>query len=268
MLEGIRIPPELDWQQWVNRWERMQERYLVGRAERFAVMIRMIRDTLPSITRVLDLGCGPGSLTRELVEAFPDAEIIGVDLEPTLLLLAHARLAPFGARAKLVSADLREPAWSEPLPTPFDAVVSATALHWLAPEQLARLYKQVGQLVRPGGIFMNADHVGSDYPAIQNAWEKHREEMRAKQANGAADDWDGFWKAYAQALGTSASEIQERTETSFAKGDDRGLPLAWHMHALKEAGFRYVDCFWRRDGDAVYGGIRTEIAGRKGVESE
>ncbi len=262
MGEEIRLPLELDWQQWVKRWERMQERYLVGRAERFAVMIRMVRDTQPSLTRVLDLGCGPGSLTRELLDAFPHAEIVGVDSEPTLLLLARARLAPFGARAKLVSADLREPFWSESLPAPFDAVVSAAALHWLAPEQLALLYKQLARLVRPGGIFMNADHVGSDYPPIQNAWEKHREEMRAHEASAAADDWDGFWQAYAQAyaqaLGESASEIRRRMETSFAKGNDQGLPLAWHVHALKEAGFRYVDCFWRSDGDAVYGGIRAE----------
>ncbi len=257
-MKEIRMPPGFDWQHWVNRWEHMQERYLARRAERFAIMIRMVRETQPAIPRVLDLGCGPGSLTRELLQAFPHSEIVGVDLEPTLLLLAQARLAEFGARAKLGSADLREPSWWESMPAPFDAVVSATALHWLAPDQLALLYRQIARLVRPGGIFLNADHVGSDFPPIQHAWEKHREEMRAREANAAADDWDGFWQAYSQALGVSSGEIHQRIEKSFAKGVEQGLPLAWHMHTLKESGFRYVDCFWRCAGDAVYGGIRVQ----------
>jgi hypothetical protein len=39
-------------------------------------------------------------------------------------------------------------------------------------------------------------------------------------------------------------------------GSEQGLPLKWHFEQLKTAGFEAVDCFWRLDCDAIYGGIR------------
>ena len=38
-------------------------------------------------------------------------------------------------------------------------------------------------------------------------------------------------------------------------GVEEGLPLAWHFDKLTESGFSSVDCFWRCDCDAIYGGI-------------
>lgn len=38
---------------------------------------------------------------------------------------------------------------------------------------------------------------------------------------------------------------------------EEGLPLAWHLDTVREHGFAHVDCFWRSDRDAIYGGIRT-----------
>ncbi len=251
----IRIPPELDWKAFVERWDRMQERYLVRRTERFAVIVRMIRATQAPVTRVLDLGCGPGSLTLQLLEQFPEAQAVGIDFDPTLLLLAQFRLARFGARAVLISADLRSPAWHARVPAPFDAVVSATALHWLTPEHLASVYKQAAQVLRPGGIFLNADHVANENPLIQQAWDKHRDELRAPAGTVEADDWEGFWKAYGRALEIDTTELHRRIGGG-ERGVENGLPLAWHFHALKQSGLGCVDCFWRNDGDAIYGGIR------------
>ncbi|MBI5030269.1 MAG: class I SAM-dependent methyltransferase [Chloroflexi bacterium] len=250
----IQIPSGFDWQHWFHRWERMQERYLVDRAERFAVMIRMVRATQSSISRVLDLGCGPGSLMRQFLEAFPEAQVTGVDLDPMLLLLGRAQLTEFGMRAKLIETDLRDSSWLQLAPGPFDAMVSSTALHWLAPEQLSALYGRVAQVLRPGGIFLNADHVGSDSSLIQQAWEQHRDEMLATQVTNA-DDWNSFWDAYAQALGVNRDEIHRRLEAAYEGGVEQGLSLPWHFHTLKASGFRFVDCFWRGDCDAVYGGI-------------
>lgn len=253
-MQEIIAPPGFDWQTWVDRWDRMQERYLVDRAERFAVMIRMIRATQPAVTRVLDLGAGPGSLTVQLLEAFPQAEIIALDFDPTMLLLARQRLSPYGARARLLSANLRQPAWPEAVPAPCDAVVSATALHWLSPEELTILYQQVARVLRPGGIFMNADHVGSEYAPLQKAWEGHRDQVLARQAS-TAEDWHSYWQAYSRALGMKVDPVHRQISGGEHKGVEQGLPLPWHFHMLKESGFRFVDCFWRSDGDAVYGGI-------------
>jgi SAM-dependent methyltransferase len=267
--EPIELPAGFGWHHWVERWERMQERYLVRRAERFATMIYLVRELLlvregdlaleVRALRVLCLGCGPGSLMEPLLEAIPQAEVWGIDSNPTMLLLARERLARFGmspsagARVHLVQADLRDPSWAEGIPVPVDAVLSATALHWLLPEPLAALYRQIAGLLRPGGLLLNADHVGSGYVPLQRAWERHREVMREREGHDSADDWDGWWEAYARALGREQGP-QESID-GWEGGIEEGLPLAWHLDRLRECGFRWVDCFWRCDNDAIYGGI-------------
>jgi len=50
------------------------------------------------------------------------------------------------------------------------------------------------------GIFLNADHVASDSPAVQASWAKHRQGFHLSQIDPTSDDWDGFWQAYLAAL--------------------------------------------------------------------
>lgn len=255
-LRHTEPPAHLDWRSWVERWDRMQERYLVQRAERFSIIARLIGAMAGGAPRIVDLGCGTGSLMVAVLEAIPDATAVGVDFDPTILWLARARLERFGPRARLELADLREPSWTETVGTPANAVVSATALHWCAPNHLAAIYRQAAQALRPGGLFLNADHVGSDSPAIQREWERHRDEMRKQDADPSSDDWDGFWASYSDALGLNVRRLEQRVAGGW-DGVESGLPLAWHLDRLRESGFSDVDCFWRCDCDAVYGGVRS-----------
>jgi len=141
-----------------------------------------------------------------------------------------------------------------------DAVVSATALHWLTAGELRAVYRRIAQLLRPGGVFVNADHVGSDDARIQAGWTRHRQAMRDQEAStygaGQVDDWDSFWAAYGRALGQDVATLHERMLGGWEGGIEDGLPLAWQLDALRACGFRSVDCFWRCDCDAIYGGIR------------
>ncbi len=246
----------LDAREWNERWDRMQERYTVRRNERFNTIVRLIAATQPGVSRVIDLGCGPGSLAEKILDAFPQVSVTGIDGDETLLLLAKKRLSRFGSRAHLVKADLKKSAWSKSVAAPVDAVVSSTAFHWLCEKDLAALYERISKLLRPGGIFLNADHVGSNSAAIQNAWRNYRKETLAEQAPRDSDDWIGFWSKYAQALGRDAEKMPWRTLV--AGGVEQGLPLSWHLDTLRARGFVSVDCFWRCDGDAIYGGIREQ----------
>ena len=266
--QNIQPPPGFDYQHWVTRWDQMQERYLVRRRERFDTVLRLVRDTQGSDPLIVDLGCGPGSLMSALLQALPGAQILGIDFDPTMLLLGRERLASYGARARFRLADLRQgvgrrlgcrqmPERAQP-DKPVDAVISATALHWLTADELAALYRQVAGILRPGGLFVNADHVGSDCAAIQQGWERHRQQMRDDEGNAGAEDWDTFWDAYARALGVDVDAIHERMLGGWEGGIEDGLPLAWHLDALRACGFASVDCFWRCDCDAIYGGILGE----------
>ncbi len=254
-VEGIKFPADINWRSWIERWDRMQDKYIPRREERFELMVRLITDTQETVSHVLDIGCGTGSLMLPILERFTEADVYGIDFDPTLLPLAEKRLAKFGGRAHLIHADLRDKSWTKFVPASIDAAVSATALHWLSEEQLTRFYDRLAKILRPGGIFLNADHVGSKSLSIQKGWERHREYTLNQQKDDNADDWEGFWDAYGRALKIDIKEYRRKLTEPW-EGSEEGLPLEWHFEKLIKSGFKALDCFWRYDCDAIYGGIR------------
>ncbi|MBN2454979.1 MAG: class I SAM-dependent methyltransferase [Sedimentisphaerales bacterium] len=252
---NIKFPDDIHWRYWVECWDSMQERYIACRKERFELIVRLIADTQNTITRVLDIGCGTGSLMLSVLQKFLQTEVYGIDFDPTLLVLAEKRLAKFGRQVHFTQTDLRAESWLQSVPVPIDAAISATALHWLNAEHLSQLYCQLAGILRPGGIFLNADHLCSSSPAIQTGWEKHREQMLREQKDGDAYDWDGFWQAYGRALNVDINQFRSKFTW---EGSEEGLPIEWHFEKLRACGFEAVDCFWRCDCDAIYGAIRGQ----------
>ena len=95
------------------------------------------------VARVLDLGAGTGLLSERVLAAHPDAELVLLDGAPAMLDQARARL---GDRARYVVGDL-----TDPLPAgPWDAVVSALAIHHLPDADKARLFTRVREALRAG----------------------------------------------------------------------------------------------------------------------
>ncbi|GAA4953823.1 hypothetical protein GCM10023238_20440 [Streptomyces heliomycini] len=178
-----------DWRAWQESWDRQQEWYMPDREERFRVMLDMVEALVGTSPRVLDLACGTGSITARLLDRFPDATSTGVDLDPALLAIAEGTFEGDG-RVSFVTADLKDPEWPAELPyDSYDAVLTATALHWLHRDPLADLYGHIAGLVRDGGVFMNADHMVDDATPRINAAERalrHARMDRAKR-DGALD---------------------------------------------------------------------------------
>jgi cyclopropane fatty-acyl-phospholipid synthase-like methyltransferase len=99
-------------------------------------------------SRVLEIGPGTGQLTVQLVRF--GCSMTAVELGPNLAEVARRNLADF-PRTEVIAADFEQ--W--PLPTePFDAVVSATAFHWLAP--VSRVARAAAGL-RDGGSLAIVD---------------------------------------------------------------------------------------------------------------
>jgi SAM-dependent methyltransferase len=171
-----------DWQAWQKSWDRQQEWYLPDREERFRIMLDMVEALVGTAPRVLDLACGTGSITARLLARFPEATSTGVDLDPALLTIAEGTFAG-DERVGLVTADLKDADWPAKLPyDSYDAVLTATALHWLHREPLADLYGQVAGVVRDGGVFMNADHMIDETTPRINAAERAQRHARMEPA--------------------------------------------------------------------------------------
>lgn len=239
---------------WIERWDRQQETYLTGREERFQVIADVVEASAGRPDPlVLDLGCGPGSLSARMLDRLPEAEVVGVDADPLLLGLAAAA---YGHRAglRLVDADLRRPGWTDALglTRPVDAVVSTTALHWLSEDELAATFRTVAGLLRPGGVFVDGDHFfdGLDTPRLA-AIDQAVGDAVARRAGVTPDEdaWRSWWRDV-----EADPRLAELVGSRGARPLEHGhhiVHFADHLRLLADAGFAEAGTVWQHGVDRV-----------------
>jgi trans-aconitate 2-methyltransferase len=147
----------------IPRWDAGQYlRYADERSRPFFDLMARVRVDSPEL--VVDLGCGPGTLTRTLAERWPEARVVGVDSSPEMIAAAAAP-SDAGDRLMYVCADLRD--WQRSVDLENgrapDVVVSNAAFHWV-PDHLG-LIEQVAGWVRLGGAFAMQVPANFDAPS-------------------------------------------------------------------------------------------------------
>ncbi len=157
-----------DWHSWeyVDRWistDASRDAQRKPLLQRVASLI--LRPTNVAI-QVLDVGAGYGALSEQVLERFPRAHLVCLDYSEPMFAHARERLDWASQRVSFVRGDLMEPAWTERLSGPFDAVVSAIAIHNVRhPERIRAIYGEIVDLVKPGGTFLNCDLIFGREPA-------------------------------------------------------------------------------------------------------
>lgn len=169
--------------------------------------------------RVLDLGAGTGLLSAILAARFPNARFVLSDGAPQMLDQARQRFAGQDRFSTLVSDFAKDE-----LPGDFDCVVSALAIHHLAPEELQPLFTRIRAALKPGGVFVNADQTLGVSPRI-------------------AAQYEAKWRANGRAKGSSEAEIATAIER---RSIDRHAPLEFQLGAMRDAGFGEVECVYKR----------------------
>ncbi len=108
----------------------------------------------------LDVGAGYGMFASEVLRAFPNAVVTLQDVSEPMFEIARERFADRLAQMRFVLSDLSQPSWTSEIGGPFDLAVSSIAIHNLYDEALiARVYADVHGLLKPGGTFINIDHI-------------------------------------------------------------------------------------------------------------
>ena len=236
-------------------WHIQQTAFIEFRDQRVKAMLEMLAAAHPEDRplRVLDLGCGPGSLCDAVADRFPDAEVVGVDRDPILLRLGR-ETNRHGERMRLLDLDLAAPGWVHEVGQErFDAVVSATALHWLNPDKLAGLYVTLPQVLNPGAVFLNADHLyfdGVTEPFLKGVAEEQREKFRLAAIDSGAMTWEAWWEAARSVPGWEA-EAKEWEERWSDKSPTVKVSLEFHLSALRAAGFVETTHIFRWFDDVV-----------------
>lgn len=98
--------------------------------------------------RVLDVGCGTGTLLVLAAEAVPGAVLIGVDVDDRILEHARRKIAIRGLPIQLERASATELPYAD---GSFERVLSTLAFHHLTREEKARAFAEVHRVLRPGG---------------------------------------------------------------------------------------------------------------------
>jgi len=249
-----RRAPGPDWKEWLRRWDEQQQTYLPNREWRFRAMLDVLEATVGRSGRVLDLGCGPGSLSLRVLQRFPRVRVVAVDYDPVVLRIGQGALGAYGGRLTWVDTKIGSPNWTDRLPTGrYDAAVSTTALHWLPPGSLRRVYRDLGALIRPNGVVLNGDRLpwGPEDPRLQRLAARVRK-VRVKRMERRPDwgVWRRWWKEAARVPELAASFAEHRRRQA-QHPKEAALPLNAQIRALRRGGFRTVAVVWQNIEDRV-----------------
>ena len=199
--------------------------------ELIAEAARALGYSFRRIRLIVDLGVGTAALTRACLVEIPSARVWGIDADPAMLALAHARLGRRASRATLVEGSFV----STPIPS-CDAIVATYALHHIRSIRTKQaFYARCFRALRTGGVLVSGDCA----PASTD--------------KGFEQELD-TWIAHMAPSCGGASKAR-RVYQSWGD-EDSYLPLSLEQRLLARAGFD-VDVPWRRSPFAVIVGVKT-----------
>lgn len=211
------------------------DRIILTLIPHYATMIHALIEAIPfarsASLRVIDLGCGTGTVAAQVMETFPNAQVTCLDLAENMIAIAQARLARYPLVNYVVS-DL----YKFDFHTRYDAVVSSLTLHHLATDgDKQSFYRRIYQSLSSGGVFYNADVVLASNDYLQAVY---------------MNEWRRF-----MSQGVPEDEIEGKWIPKYQE-EDRPAKLIDQLAWMKEIGFVDVDVLWKYYNFAVYGGVR------------
>ncbi|MCG9969454.1 class I SAM-dependent methyltransferase [Pelotomaculum terephthalicicum JT] len=167
---------------------------------------------------VLDIGAGTGLFSSFLLGKIPEARLTLVDISEKMLQAAKERFKDVSDVEYIVGDYTNCVPFRE-----YDIIISALSIHHLSDEQKLKLYKQCYLMLKPNGIFINADQVLGNTPYTDSVFKKH-------------------WKSSVESSGLSKEEIASGYERIKL---DKEATLPRQLSWLAEAGFSDVDCVYK-----------------------
>jgi tRNA (cmo5U34)-methyltransferase len=215
-----------------RNWIARMDRDAGTRDEELWTLVSFLNFDTNSSLRILELGAGHGLLSCKVLERFPHARLLGLDVNPAMIAEGKRRLAAFGSRVDYREWDLADSGWPTSTDGPFDVVISSLALHHLTRQRKSELAHQIFTRLRPGGFFLNLDYVGPGSESLARRYEQSRLVLESRFAGAQRGGGGGH-------------------------GHDALQP---QLEGLHQAGFTDIEVFWKRAGLVLFGATRPAAA--------
>jgi len=181
---------------------------------------------------VLDIGTGQGNVAALVLDAFPNARAVGLDVSEPMRDIAAERMAAHGDRFHYHLGDFVDGPLPADLPGPFDVAVSSRAIHHLPGAKKQLLYKAIQRSLNPGGCFFNLDGVLPSADPVKAQYRLAGRHLRGEPIEGGAERGN---------RGPSPGHYWDTLED--------------HLRFLSKTVFTQ-DCLWKRLGMTLVGGYK------------
>lgn len=208
------------------------------------VMLHMIRQLPNEPTSILDLGCGDGITGSFLLSIYPESSGDFVDFSPPMLDKARKRLKDFSNPTRVFEANLE----STSLPSivgeqKYDCIVTSYALHHLTHPRKQKIYQEIFAQLKPGGVFINIEHVASATPEIGRIWDELFIDHIYHYKNNTGET-------------VSRDQVAEEYLNRPDQYDNILAPVELQCQLLRDIGFKNVDIYFKIFDLSVFGGYK------------
>jgi tRNA (cmo5U34)-methyltransferase len=211
-------------------------------SDQIALLLHLIRSWQPELRTLLDLGCGDGILGRAILDAWPTAHATFLDLSPLMLEQARAE-CPSAAAVEFVEADFHTSQWRAAIgqDRSFDVVVSGFSIHHQSDQRKRALYAEIYAVLRPGGLFLNLEHVASPTPAVTQLFDAYFVDALYDYHRNSNS-------------GLTRDEVAQEYYDRPDKTANILAPLRDQCDWLTAIGFQDVDCYFKVLEITLFGG--------------
>jgi len=215
--------------------------------EQISVMMSILKMREQPVENFLDLGCGDGVLGAAILGEYPSAHGVFVDFSESMLEQAREQLKEYAGQLAFENLDYGNNAWVNRIQAkvPFDAVVSGYSIHHQPDVRKREVYTEIYSLLKPGGWFINIEHVSSAAQLNVELFEKHYTSARyaIEKQNGGTRTLEQIVEEYTNRPDKAANIL---------------APVELQCDWLREIGYEDVDCYMRIYELAVFGGRKPK----------
>jgi tRNA (cmo5U34)-methyltransferase len=211
--------------------------------EQLDILLRLISKSQSSVKNFIDLGCGDGILSHTILTQFPEAHGLLLDYSSSMIEAAKKRMSIFKNQT-ISQCDLSNNTWKSKVNEKPEVIVSGFAIHHLKNGRKYELFEEIYDVLKPGGIFINMEHVKSESTFGNALFDEIMVDTLYEKLKGEGTE-------------KSKAELMKEHLIRPDQYDNILVSVTTQCDWLKEIGFTNVDCFFKCFELSIYAGIKS-----------